>query len=175
MKYLLTKIILKNNEVEDIELNIYSETSKIKHKLLNITNKFINLTNIDLKEILNLYKDINNEKLSYDDFYSYLYNYYENTNSGKYSKNFKLNNKWFNYHGRKKMFCNKCKKFIYDDKKCLLKSIKEFNALTKSKIIKALYVVPPKYINEIIILYHIYSGHKGYHNLVFIIIMRGII
>ena len=107
MKYLLTKIILKNNEVEDIELNIYSETSKIKHKLLNITNKFINLTNIDLKEILNLYKDINNEKLSYDGIYYYLYNYDENTNSGKYSENFKLNNKGFNYHGRKQMFHNK--------------------------------------------------------------------
>jgi hypothetical protein len=78
---------------------------------------------------------MNNEKLSYDDIYYYLDNYDENTNSGKYSENFKLNNKGFNYHDRKQMFCNKCKKFIIDDKKCLLKSIKKFNALTKSKII----------------------------------------
>ena len=92
---------------------------------------------------MNLYKDINNEKLSYDETYYYLYNYDENTNSGKYSENFKLNNKGFNYHGRKQMFRNKCKKFIIDDKKCLLKSIKKFNALTKSIIIKTLYVVPP--------------------------------
>ena len=50
---------------------------KIKKKLTNITNKFINLTNIDLKDILNLYKDINNEKLSSDDIYYYLYNHDE--------------------------------------------------------------------------------------------------
>jgi hypothetical protein len=116
---------------------------------------------------------MNNEKLSYDDIYYYLDNYDENTNSGKYSENFKLNNKGFNYHDRKQMFCHKCKKFIIDDKKCLLKSIKKFNALTKSKIIKTLYVVPPKYINEIIHLYHIYSGHKGYHNLAFLINNEG--
>ena len=70
---------------------------------------------------------------------------------------------------KKRLFRNKCKKFIIDYKKSLLKSIKEFNPLTKSKIIKTLYVVPPKYIDEFIHLFHIYSGHKKYHNLAFLI------
>ncbi len=47
------------------------------------------------------------------------------------------------------------------------------NPVTKSKLMKNLIVVPLKFIKSFIHLYHINTGHKGYHNLAAIITYDG--
>ena len=69
------------------------------------------------------------------------------------------------------MFRKKCFKFDVDKNNRLIKNILIKN--TNKTFLKELIVIPPKYIEDFINLYHIKNGHKGYYNLVNNIINYG--
>ena len=155
----------ENNKDEFEKKEINSDTSNIRYLLTNIINQFKDLKNYKFTEVLNLYKDINEKRLSYDDIYFDISYYDKNSNTDKYSVNFKNKNQGINYHERRQPLLKKTKKLLIDNNKRLLKAIIEINSITKTKVIKNLLVAPPKYVKEFINLYHLITGLKWYHNL----------
>ena len=150
----------ENNKDEFEKKEINSDTSNIRYLLTNIINQFKDLKNYKFTEVLNLYKDINEKRLSYDDIYFDISYYDKNSNTDKYSVNFKNKNQGINYHERRQPLLKKTKKLLIDNNKRLLKAIIEINSITKTKVIKNLLVAPPKYVKEFINLYHLITGLK---------------
>ena len=138
---------LKEIDDEQIFINL--------KELNNINESLNNLKNKSLDEITTFFKNLEDEKIGYDDIYYYLYYYNNKENMGKYSNKFRLLNKNKNYKNQKQLFRKRCHKYYIDDNKRLVKKSFINDPISRKATIKELILVPPKFIIKLFISHKI--------------------
>ena len=121
---------------------------------------------------MNFYKDDKSNDIDFEDIYFYIYKNKRNE-IGKYSTKFKEKYKNNNYKAQKQLFRKKCYSYDIDENNKLIKRIFAINLLSNNKYLRENIVVPTKYEKDLVNIYHIINGHKGYLNLAKDIIEAG--
>ncbi len=66
------------------------------------------------------------------------------------------------YEFHKNLFRKKCKKYNINENNHLIKYVKINNLMKDKEDINEYIIVPDKYINELLEIFHKNNGHKGY-------------
>ena len=153
-------------------MEIKEETNKLE--IANNIDNLFEFNHKSLEEILLIYSNNNDNSISLDDIYYYIYHLKQNNGAyGKYSDKFKNLYKGQKYEYHKNLFRKKCKKYNINDNKQLIKYVKINNLMKNKEDINSYIVIPDKYIDQILKVFHKSNGHKGYKYLVNNILKEG--
>ena len=142
--------------------------------MANDINNLFEYKNKSLEDILFIYSNNNDSAISLDDIYYYIYHLKQNNGAnGKYTEKFKNLFKGKKYEYHKNLFQKKCKKYNINENKQLIKYVKINNLMKDKEDINEYIVVPDKYIDQLLKVFHKCNGHKGYKYLVNNILKEG--